>query len=125
MPIPNAIWTAPTCQVVDPEAPPFGYYGASREIAMARKNTDKGTIWYCALPLRAPAVMREIFRQGGVHVYDENNEVLHAGGNVLWIHSENGDLRRIFLRNNKKLRRELEPWSTVIPAVETGGHLLQ
>ncbi len=117
-------WTAPTFQVVDPEAQPLGYYGGSREIAMARKDTGENTIWYCALPLRDPAIMREIFRQGGCHVYNENNDVLHAGGTVLWIHSETGGPRRIVLRNNKELRLELEPWSTVILDAETGERLL-
>lgn len=75
-----AAWTLPTFQVLDGEAEPLGYYVGSREVAMARKKVNGAHVWFCALPLRQPSVMREIFRQGGAHIYNENNDVVHAGG---------------------------------------------
>ena len=117
-------WTEPTFQVVDPDAEPFGYYGGSREIALARKQVGSTPVWYCALPLRNPDVMRELFRQAGCHIYNEKNDPLHACGKVFWIHTETGGFREILLRNGRSVALELPPWSTSILNAETGDMLL-
>lgn len=120
-----AAWTKPTFQVVDPEAETVGYYVGSREVAMARKEVGGVHVWYCGLPLRHPSVMREIFRQGGAHIYNEKNDVLHAGGPVVWVHTETGGARTLVLRNGKRLDLTLEPWSTVVMDAESGKMLLE
>ncbi len=116
-------WTEPTFQVVDPDAHTVGYYGGSQEVAAARTTSGTSTTWYWALPLRNPAVMREIFRQAGCHIYNEKNDALHASNKVVWIHTETGGKRQISLRNGKKVSLELSPWSTTIIDAETAENL--
>ncbi len=118
-------WTAPTFQVVDSEAETLAYYGGSVEVALARKKINGATVWYSALPLKHPPLMREIFRQSGAHIYNEKNDVVSAGGGVLWIHTETGGKRTLTLHNGKKVKISLEPWSTVILDSETGKTLLR
>jgi hypothetical protein len=119
-----AAWTIPTFQVVDPEAETLGFYGGSREVALARKRVDGVNVWYCALPLRDPGVMREIFRQGGAHVYNQKNDVIHAGGSVLWLHTETGGIRTLTLRNGHQVALDVEPWTTVVLDAESGTFLM-
>ena len=118
-------WTAPTFQVVDPDAEILGYYGGSVEVALARKEVNGATVWYSALPLKHPPLMREIFRASGAHIYNEKNDVTSAGGGVLWIHTETGGQRTLTLRNGKQIEVDLDPWSTVIFDSETGEVLLR
>jgi hypothetical protein len=118
-------WTAPTFQVVDPEAEVLGYYGGSVEVALARKEVNGATVWYSALPLKHPPLMREIFRQSGAHIYNEKNDVISAGGGVLWIHTETGGSRTLALRNGTHVELALDPWSTVILDGESGEILLK
>lgn len=117
-------WTEPTFQVVDEQAEPLGYYGGSREVALARKTIENVDVWYCALPLRNASVMREIFRQGGCHIYNEKNDAMHASSKVFWIHTETGGRREIRLRNGQVITLNLPPWSTSIFDAETGTPLL-
>ena len=120
-----AAWTIPTFQVLDGEAEPLGYYVGSREVAMARKKVNGADVWFCALLLRHPSVMREIFRRGGAHIYDERNDVLHAGGPVLWVHTETGGKRVLKLRNGKQVEMDLVPWSTVVLDADSGKPLMR
>ncbi len=118
-------WTAPTFQVTDPEAKALGYYGGSVEVALARKEVNGAAVWYSALPLKHPPLMREIFRQSGAHIYNEKNDVVSAGGGVLWIHTETGGKRTLTLHNGKKVKINLAPWSTVILDSDTGKEILR
>ncbi|HIJ64741.1 MAG TPA: hypothetical protein HPP77_02215 [Candidatus Hydrogenedentes bacterium] len=118
-------WTIPTFQVVDPDAEVLGYYGGSREVALARKQVGETTVWYSALPLKNPLVLREIFRQGGAHIYNERNDALHAGGGVLWLHTETGGARMLKLRNGAQVSMDLPPWTTVILDADSGDYLLK
>jgi hypothetical protein len=117
-------WPGPTFRVEDPDAETLGYYGGSRQVALARKCLAGHTAWYCAMPLRGPSVMREIFRSAGCHVCNEADDVIYEGGGILCIHTETGGERRIALRNGSGLTVELPPWSTTVLDSETGRVLL-
>lgn len=119
-------WTGPAFHVVDAAAESLGYYGGSRDVALARIKTGSGsTVWYAALPLKNPAVLREIFRSAGAHIYNEKNDAIHVGGGILGIHTETGGPRTLTLRNGRRLDVTLEPWSTVIYDPESGEELLR
>lgn len=119
-------WTGPVFRVEDESVEAFGYYGGSRDVALARKTLDSGAVtWYCALPLKNPAVMREIFRSAGAHIYSEKNDPLHIGGGILAIHTETGGPRRLSLPGGRVVEADLEPWSTTIYDLETGETLLK
>jgi len=118
-------WVSPTFRVADPEADTIGYYGGSRDIALARKTVNGVTVWYSALPLKDPEFLRELFRQGNAHIYNERNDPFHASTSIAWIHSETGGKRTIHLRSGRALDLDLLPWSTVVFDAETGEHLLE
>jgi hypothetical protein len=117
-------WTTPLFHVFDTGAESLGYYGGSQEIALARKTDNGITVWYSALPLKNPALLREIFRQGGAHIYNEKNDAFHASTDIAWIHTETGGNRNIRLRNGRILSFDLAPWSTVVFDAQTGEILL-
>ena len=117
-------WTSPTFQIVDPDCETLGYYGGSREVALARKTVAGTRVWYSALPLKNPVVLREIYRKSGAHIYNEKNDVLHADSEVLWIHSETGGQRSIVLSNGTRLDTTLAPWTTTVLDAKTGEKLL-
>ncbi|HIJ64655.1 MAG TPA: hypothetical protein HPP77_01785 [Candidatus Hydrogenedentes bacterium] len=118
-------WSKPLFRVVDPQAEVIGYYAGSREVAFARKRVGDATVWFCGLPLKEPRLLRTIFRASGAHIYNEKNDVLHAGGPVLCIHTETGGKRTITLRNGKRLDLDLEPWTTVILDAVSGEFLMR
>ncbi len=118
-------WTMPTFQVVDGEAEVLGYYGGSREVALARKPVGGTTVWYSALPLKNPSLLREIYRQGAAHIYNEKNDVLHADSTILWLHTETGGRRELSLRNGKQVGVDLKPWSTVILDADSGESVMK
>ncbi|MBX7256491.1 MAG: hypothetical protein K1Y02_09035 [Candidatus Hydrogenedentes bacterium] len=117
-------WTSPTFQIVDPQSETLGYYGGSREVALARKTVAGITVWYSALPLKNPALLRELFRQGGAHIYNDKNDVLHADSEVLWIHTETGGPRNLVLPNGALHTIVLEPWTTTVLDSKSGEVLL-
>ncbi len=113
-------WTGPVFHVVDEAAVSLGYYAGSRRVALARKSVNCVDTWYCAMPLRNPSVMREIFRAAGAHIYNQKNDALHVGGGLLCLHTETGGRRDITLRSGKKVVLELEPWSTQFVDMDSG-----
>lgn len=118
-------WTEPTFKVVDAEAEALGYYHATRDVALARRKFKDHTSWFVGLPLKDPRLIREIFRAGGAHIYNEKNDVLFNGCGLLCLHTETGGPRTIRLRDGRELTFDLPPWSTWLVDLETGEVILK
>ena len=120
------IWRAvPILEVTDRTAVPVGYLGQSERVVMAYKKLPRSTSWFCGLPLRKAPLMREIFKRAGVHLYNEQEDVIYSGNGILTVHTKDGGNRQLTLRNGKPITLTLAPRSTVLLDNQTGEILLQ
>jgi hypothetical protein len=94
-------------------------------LAIASKNNGSWTSVFCSLPLQNENIMREIFKNAGCHIYEENGDAIHIGGGILVVHTLAGGQRNIKLLNGKEINTELKPKSTAIFDNETGEELLK
>lgn len=60
-----------------------------------------GNTWFAAQPVVEPAGWREIFRAAGAHLYLETDDVIHAGGGLVLVHTGRGGERRICFRSGR------------------------
>jgi hypothetical protein len=111
--------------VADPEAEKIAWWQGEESTAIACKNMDGWTSWYCSLPITDEAVLREVLRRGGAHIYAEDGDPLHSGNGILLAHTASGGNRRITLRNGVAVQLQLAPCSTVILDNTTGEVLLR
>jgi len=88
--------------------------------AAGRKRFAEYTSWYFSLPFENPAVWRELFRDAGVHLYEEDGDALLAGGGIIAVTTVTGGERNIRLKNGKTVPVQLAPRSTCILDAETG-----
>jgi hypothetical protein len=109
----------------DPEAEKIAWWQGEEATAIACKNMGGWTSWYCSLPITKEAVLREVLRRGGAHIYAEGGDTLHSGGGILLVHTASGGNRRITLRNGVAVDLALAPCSTVILDNTTGEVLMQ
>ncbi|MEN6372961.1 MAG: hypothetical protein ABFD64_13215 [Armatimonadota bacterium] len=110
----------PLFSIEDKGAQAVGYYKGTDYVALARKKLPHCTVWYSGLLLRDPDLMREIFRSGGAHIYDECNDVIFAGGGLLVVHTKNGGKRKLMLPNRKSFETKLQSPSTTYFDINTG-----
>ena len=115
----------PLFAVEDKDAKVLGRYYGTKHAALACKKLADSVSWYCALPLRDPNLMREIFRIGGANIYDEENDVIFAGGDLLVVHTQTGGLRKLSLPDKRVLEVDLKPRSTTVFDWKTGKQLLE
>ncbi len=114
----------PVFAVQDGEAVALGQFTGTGHVALAEKKLAHSTAWFCALPLRNPALMRAIFRQGCAHVFDDGDDAICSGGGVLCVHTAQGGRRKIVLRNGTVVETTLPPRSTTLFDNATGELLL-
>jgi hypothetical protein len=120
----SVAFSVPMMAVADPEAEPLGYISDVRHCGLARKRLPDSTVWYSSLPITDAALMRAIFRSAGVHIYDNQPDVLYSGGGILTVHSLDGGPRSLHLLNGKEVSVDLKPRSTIILDSETGEVLI-
>jgi hypothetical protein len=123
--IPHKTVLSPLPAIDDAKAVTLGTFKQGGLAAFAKKaRNDGGTTWYSALPINNSRTWRELFREAGAHVYQDDDDVLHSGNGVLWIHTAIGGDRKLTLRNGKQVALKLSPRSTTILDNETGALLL-
>jgi hypothetical protein len=115
----------PLFAIDDPQVEVLGYYKDSPTVAVAQRKQAGYTVVYSALPLRDPDLMRRLFREAGAHIYNDENDVIIAGGGIVCIATkeDEGGTRTLRLRNGKDVTLEMAPASTVILDAETGNAL--
>ncbi len=101
---------APLFHVEDPEAVELGQvvYSQGRcRVGYALKKFPEWTSIYSAVPNLPSAVLREIARTAGVHLYSEKGDVLYATSELLGVHTLSGGTRRFELTQNVEIVYDL------------------
>ncbi|MBC8079336.1 MAG: hypothetical protein H7X86_03260 [Gorillibacterium sp.] len=132
---PQVVWTAepkmiaasgtwgpcePFFVTEDPEAEVVGELAGSGESAMVKKKLGDSVVWFSSIPITSSDVLRSIFRESGAHIHNDDGDVIYSGSGILAIHTKDGGLREITLKNGKKVHVTLEPISTTFLDNETG-----
>lgn len=82
----------------------LGAYSNGRcAVAMKTVPGARGKVFYSALPeLRVP-LLQEVFRQSGVHVYADSNDVVYAGRHYLCIHAASAGEKTVSLPETRAI----------------------
>ncbi|MCY7350033.1 MAG: hypothetical protein LH606_05125 [Cytophagaceae bacterium] len=116
----------PLAQLRDPKAATLAVYEGTNAVALTMKKEKTFTTYFCTLPLRAPELWRAIFSRAGVHLYVETNDVIHAGGGLLTLHTKTGGPKHVRLGNGKSVELNLpDGAATVVLDAATGAVLMQ
>ena len=103
----------------DPEEV-HGRYLSTGEVAIASRETPTHTSWFFSLPPTRAQVFRHFFRKCGVHLYNEHDDALLEGSGLLVLHTKEGGLRTLTMRDGRRVELELEPAETVVLDSATG-----
>jgi hypothetical protein len=129
---------APIFHVEDPQAQMLGevIYGLGRNkpgLAIKSFNVDnEEQAWhsvYCAAPTLPAMVLRGIARNAGVHLYNEDGDVLYATPDLLGVHTVAGGCRSFCLPQpvevvydlyqQKLIKRDTNQFEVQLPAAST------
>ncbi len=103
--------------------------GAKLDLAFCRELTPlvesaglsrAGNVWYQKQAPILPADWRRIARAAGAHVYFDTDDILHAGGGLVLIHTLRGGRKELRLRWGQKLQLEMPAKSSWIFDAATG-----
>lgn len=78
---------SPAFVVEDAAADGLGRLRGSAEVGLARRAMDGWTSIYCAAPLLTPALLRQLARAAGAHVYLETGDALSVDNRFLCLHA--------------------------------------
>lgn len=112
-------WRQVFFHVKDDAAVPLAHY-PDGTVAAARKNHDGFTDCFVALPMTDCRLWQHLFRDAGCHIYDEDSDAVVAGSGLVMIHTKDGGLRNIRLRNGRTVSLSLKPMQTLLLDAETG-----
>ncbi|MDR2765111.1 MAG: hypothetical protein LBB90_08785 [Tannerella sp.] len=121
----GSVPVTPLFAIDDTQVEVLGYYKDTQISAIARKKHADYTVVYAALPLRDPDLIRLLFREAGAHIYNNDNDVIIAGGGIVCLATKEGESgkRIVRLRNGKEVETVMKPGSTVILDDRTGNIL--
>lgn len=115
----------PMFVVNDARAVGLGRVSQTGQVAFARKQLKESTSWFFTLPPDNPKLWQYIFNEAGAHRYGEDEDVFYGGNGTLTVHSKQGGVKKIVLKNGKKITITLPPFSTTILDPVTGDALLR
>jgi hypothetical protein len=69
-------------------------------------------------------LLRYLLREAGVHIYDDQDDVVYAGSGMLIVHSVSGGPRTLSLRNGRRIETKLQAACTRVFDSETGEKLM-
>lgn len=116
----------PLLTITDANVQSLGYLaGQPSRIMIGRKTFKNHTCVYSTLPLHGTSVYRKLLEKAGCHVYNNSGEFMYASSGLILLHTKNGGLRHINLRNGKDISVQLPPMSTWIMDATTGEILLK
>ena len=107
----------------DPDAQVVGYFTDTDIPAAARKAMDGYTSWYFSVYPSDKDVMREIFREAGVHIYSENGEALLVGNGIAVLCTDIDRDVHLRLPNGIEIREFLPAMTTAVYDELTGERL--
>jgi hypothetical protein len=76
---------APVFFADDPQAETLGRIRRLGRPGLVRKQVGSVTAWYSAAPAPSAALLREIFRSAGVHLYSERGDVVYANSHFVGV----------------------------------------
>jgi hypothetical protein len=82
----------PLFHVVDPAVTMMARYQDQEAVALARKDTAAGTVYYSAVGNLPAAVLRTIARQAGVFIYYEGDDPIYVNDRLIGIHAVQGGI---------------------------------
>ncbi len=97
----------------------------THQTLIARKKLKDFVSVFCAVPLNGTNSFREIFREAGCHIYNEQNDFIYANSGLLMLHTKEGGKRNITLKSGKKLDLDLKEGSTILFDSTTGMEVLK
>jgi hypothetical protein len=108
----------------DAGATVLGKLQASEHAGLARKRLAGHTAWFSSVPLRDPNLLRYLLREAGVHIYNDQGDVVYVGNGMLLVHSASGGPRTLTLRNGQRIEAQLPAACTWVFDSETGEQLM-
>jgi hypothetical protein len=99
---------------------PLAILKENSKIITVRKKMNDFTSVFCGVPMNGTNNFREIFRQAGCHIYNENNDFTYANSGLLMLHAKDTGDREITLKNGKKVKLVLKNSSTILLDSENG-----
>jgi beta-galactosidase len=108
----------------DAGATVLGKLEGSEHAGLVRKRLSGHTAWFSSVPLRDPNLLRYLLREAGVHIYDDQGDVVYAGSGLLIVHSASGGPRTLELRNGRRIETRLPAACTWVFDSETGEKLM-
>jgi hypothetical protein len=115
----------PMVVVQDAQAQPLATRQGSGEVVVAQKSFPNFRSVVCALPLNGSDGFRQILRQAGCHVYNEQNDFTYAHSGLLLLHTASGGERVLRLRSGREVKLTLERGATLLLDAQTGEVVLR
>ncbi|GAB3316963.1 hypothetical protein GCM10027299_07830 [Larkinella ripae] len=115
----------PLVVVNDKTAQPLALLDATNQPVIARKENKDFTSVFGGLPLNGTNGFREIFRQAGCHVYNEQNDFTYANSGLILLHTKDGGPRTIRLKTGRSVTIPLERGTTLLLDAQTGEVVLK
>ena len=110
----------PLFVVSDDKTEVLGKIGGTDKAGFVKKQFKNYTSWFASIPPADIALWKYIFKQSGVHIYDEGEDVVYSGNGVLTLHTAKGGQRNVHLKNGKNSIVDLPQNSTVVLDSFTG-----
>ena len=98
----------------DEEGEILGYFDGTEISAAAKKKLADHTAWYFSLFPSDCRVLREIFREAGVHIYSEGGEALLIGGGLVVVSTDEARSVTVRVPSGLVIREELPAMTTAV-----------
>lgn len=89
----------------DPSVTVHARLASNGKPALVSKERDGWTCYYSSVIDLPPAVMRNLARQAGVHLWADSDDALYADGNYVSLHAATDGAKTIYLPASASLRR--------------------
>ena len=109
----------------DEKSEVLGTINGTADAGFVKKQLKNYTSWYMSVPPADTALWKYIFEQSGVHIYNDNQDVMYGGNSVITVHTAKGGQRTLHLKNGKNISLDLPENSTTVLNAFTGGILFQ
>jgi hypothetical protein len=94
-----------TFYVDDPSAEPLATFNGLGAVGLARKVFESWTSIYSAVPVLHPALVHNIIKSAGVHIYTSDREdIVYACASYLALFTRNGGARTVWLPSPRGVR---------------------
>ncbi len=104
----------------DDKAVVLGTINGTNNAGFVKKQFQNHTSWFTSLPPTDIALWKYVFKQSGVHIYNDGQDVVYGGKGVLTVHTAKGGQRILHLKNGKNILLDLPQNSTTVFNAFTG-----